>query len=133
MKSKGVIVETDLIADYLLCGQSPSVLRSALQTFTCYTTFVQISELLQCATTEYQKRCVLDAISLLRPLGSHPRYSEAIAEMLRRLEIASPSERFRCAVTGAISQQAKLPILTERYQSIYSRLEILAIMPDSIR
>ncbi|MFM2133536.1 MAG: hypothetical protein RL156_817 [Bacteroidota bacterium] len=129
---KGMLVETDVLAAFL-CRREPSpILRRALATGMCYTTFVQLSEMLACIP-EHEHGDALAALSLLRPLGAHPRYSADMAQLLLRATEIAPADAFRFAVTAAIARQSRLPVLTVRHRVVYSRLDISTINGNALR
>ncbi|MFM8472871.1 MAG: hypothetical protein ACKOBV_05030, partial [Candidatus Kapaibacterium sp.] len=45
---KGLLIETDVIADFLTGSGETSILEAALKTAMCYTTFIQLGEILAC-------------------------------------------------------------------------------------
>ncbi|MFN9776764.1 MAG: hypothetical protein ACK54V_02750 [Candidatus Kapaibacterium sp.] len=128
----GMLVETDVLAAFLCRRESASLLRRALATGMCYTTFVQLSEVLACIP-EHEQGDALAALSLLRPLGAHPRYASDMAQALPRATALAPTDAFRFAVTAAIARQSRLPVLTVRHRVVYSRLDISTINGNALR
>ena len=128
----GMLVETDVLAAFLCRRESASLLRRALATGMCYTTFVQLSEVLACIP-EQEQGDALAALSLLRPLGAHPRYASDMAQALPRATALAPTDAFRFAVTAAIARQSRLPVLTVRHRVVYSRLDISTINGNALR
>jgi len=132
---KGVILETDIIASSLLeKEQTNESITYYLIRKPCYTTVIQITEMLEVSDSPQEEEIISKGFIGLRILGLHPRYSKSIAQNLKILNKIHPEIAFRCAVTAAISQESLLPIITKRFYAVYSRLEnVLTIKPDDIR
>lgn len=129
---KGILVETDVIAAFLTGTGEVSLLERALATSMCYTTFVQLGEILACVPPA-EHAPVMKALSLLRPLGAPPRYATELASFLLRVRAENPAEALRMAITATIARQSTLPVLTVRYGMVYSRLEISTINGNALR
>ncbi len=130
---QSVIVETEFLIDFLQTRDSPSTLRQVLSKALCYTTVVQISEVLAQCTSTSQRDAALAMCSLVRPLGVPPRYALNISFYLQKLAELGQEEPLRFALSASISQFSKVPVLTVQYESLYSRLDIPTIKPESLR
>lgn len=128
----GMLVETDVIAAFLTGTDEGSVLEHALTMSMCYTTFVQLGEVLACIP-ESEHPDALRALSLLRPLGVPPRYSSELARFMCRLGATDKGPVLRFAITATIAGQSSLPVLTVRHGVVYSRLDISTINGNTLR
>jgi hypothetical protein len=118
LKSRGVLIDSDLLAGYLLCQQQPSSLRRCLGQWPCFTTFIQAAELLACAKNQAQKDIIDRALCSVKILGAHARYAEAIASIMR----SQPDEislSFRDATVVAMARESKLAIAAGRQGAKY--------------
>lgn len=128
----GMLVETDVIAAFLTGTDEGSVLEHALTMSICYTTFVQLGEVLACIP-ESDHPDALCALSLLRPLGVPPRYSSELARIMCRFSSTDIGPSLRFAITATIAGQSTLPVLTVRHGVVYSRLDISTINGNTLR
>ncbi|MFM8179403.1 MAG: hypothetical protein ACKOAG_09515 [Candidatus Kapaibacterium sp.] len=129
---KGLLIETDVIADFLTGSGETSILEAALKTAMCYTTFIQLGEILACVPATDQGN-VLQALSLLRPLGVPSRYAPELASFLREVRADETGSAFRTALTATIARQSALTVCTVRHRMVYSRLEISTINGNALR
>ncbi|MBX7155255.1 MAG: hypothetical protein K1X91_09845 [Bacteriodetes bacterium] len=132
-KSKGLMLETDVLAESLLLG-SDITIKDFLLLKPCYTTVIQVTELLEISESHTEQETISKCYVGMRILGIHPRYSETIAKHLVVLKKIAPNVALRCAITATISQESSLPIITNRFYAVYSRLEnVVTIKPSDIR
>ena len=92
ISEKGYLAETDMLAGYLMKGVQISTLGKLLSRVMCYSTYVQISEILSAVEPEQQEAC-LHALAPVRVLGMHPRYSMDVAAFLRNKDSESVTPR----------------------------------------
>ena len=130
-----VFIETDVMVDFLTTGEHSSLLRRALGQFRCYTSVIQRAELFEWASDTARREAVGALLGLVRPLGLHPRMSPEIAEFHTKLKVGPEAvlDPWRYAISAAIARSSKLPILSVRAKSIYLRLDIPTINPESVR
>ena len=115
----GILVETDVIAGYLLQpAHSAALLRRLLQSATCYTTFIPAAEIYGTAQTADQMRIVERALFGLKILGASGRYAKTIGRIRSSSQSAGD---FRFDITAATAIESGLPIVTERHRSEYER------------
>lgn len=124
IKKNGILIETDILIEYLVNeGKGISVLRNLLTEFVCYTTFVQAAELLSAALNEAENKELEKALFGLKVLGSSSRYSFRIANQLKKLnDINLVKDKFRFAIISAIAIESDLTIITsnKNFYAIYS-------------
>jgi len=123
-----VLIETDIIVDYLIATERPTLLRRLLQTATCYTTFVQASEIYSAARGDSERRAVERALFGLKILGASARYSKTIGEVLSSL---APFEDHRTAIVAAMAIESNLPIVTDSHYDQLRKVPALRILPAS--
>lgn len=124
-----IFVETDLLAEFLLCGDPPSKLRRMLTERPCFTGFVQAAELLACASNKKQQAIIDRVLCGVKILGMHARYAEAVASILRE---ESEPERlsFRDATVLAMVREARLPIATIKHRAKFEPLCEIATIDE---
>jgi hypothetical protein len=130
---KGVLIETDLLAGYLV-GENIELINYLFSSVVCYTTFIQVAELISAAKNKEEKTLVKNVLMAIRPLGFHPRYSEELATNLAKFTIIDDLTKsrnetdysfdiapYRFAITSAIAKEAKIHIVSSRFQRVYSQ------------
>ncbi len=133
LKAQAILVETDLLLRFLCGADTDNLLVRALSSYRCYLSVGSIAELLSRAGNDEEVRAAETLIMLFQPLGIPMRYAPTIARLLAHPALLHNSEAMRIAQNGAISKETKVPVLSIRYSSLYSRLDISTIMPNSIR
>ena len=132
MASLGVLVETDILVDFLTAPQGePSLLRLLLAELPCYTTFVQAAELYSCAGTDGEKRMVEPALFGLRVLGASARYAATMGAILRATGGAEPPG-MREICTASVAIEANLPVVTKKFLLNYRLVPNLSIIEADI-
>ncbi len=116
--SKGILVETDLLVEFLLApsGSTP-LLRRLLQTTVCFSTFIQASEIYGTAVSDDERRIVERPLFGLKILGASSRYATTIG---RLLSSANGSIVHRTAIVAAMAIESNLPIVTETFAQTYN-------------
>jgi predicted nucleic acid-binding protein len=124
-KKPALLLETDILTEYFF--KKPSVMRGLLKENVCYTSFVQMSEILSCAETEGEREVLMKPFIGLRVLGFHSRYSGSLAEFLQESENISDvfknRDKFRFCLVAAIAREARLTIATRDFSGIYKNLK----------
>ena len=127
-KKEAVLLETDILVDYFF--KKPSLMRELLKEKVCYTTFVQMGEILSCGNTESEREQLMKPFMGLRVLGFHSRYSPAFADFLQEsesfLEVFKNRDKFRFCLVSAIAKEAKLTVVTRDFSAIYKNFTNIA-------
>lgn len=123
---KGVLVETDLIVEFLNAplGHVP-LLRRVLTATTCYTTFIQAAEIYGTARTPEELRAVERAVFGLKVLGASGRYAATIGRL--RSSNVDPRD-YRTAIVAAMAIESRIPIVTGRYAEAYADIPGLHVI-----
>ena len=107
----GVLVETDVIVAYLVAGAGDEpLLRRLLATTTCFSTFVQASEIYSACGSDEERAIVDRALFGLKILGASSRYSKTIGELLTSL---GSMRGHRTAIVAAMALESRLPVVTD--------------------
>jgi predicted nucleic acid-binding protein len=127
-KNPAVLLETDILRDYFF--KKPSLMRELLKENVCYTSFVQMGEILSCAASEREREVLMKPFMGLRVLGFHSRYSGSLAEFLQESEKISEvfknRDKFRFCLVSAIAKEAKLTVVTRDFSAIYKNFKNIA-------
>jgi len=111
---KGILVETDLIVDYLTAGPGgATLLRRLLEVVPCYGTFIQAGEIYSAATGDEERRMAERALFGLKILGASGRYAKTIGEVLSSL---ASMGSYRTAIVAAMALESRLPVVTDAYR-----------------
>lgn len=137
MATQGILVETDILVDFLATqSDTPSLLRLLLAEMPCYTTYVQAAELYACANNEEEIQHIEPALLAVRVLGASARYAPTIGAILRDTmedkQLQKPS--WREIATSAIAIESRLPIVTKNFLRNYEQiLGVSIIEADVVR
>lgn len=109
----GILVETDVIVEYLTAapGVQP-LLRSLLAATTCFSTFIQASEIYSVCTSAEERSSVDRALFGLKILGASSRYSKTIGDVLSSL---GTMRGHRTAIVAAMALESRLPVVTDTH------------------
>lgn len=130
---KGILIETDLLAGYLV-GENVDLMNHLFSSVVCYTTFIQIAELLAVSKSDEETALIKNVLMAIRPLGFHPRYAVQLADKMTKLSIPDDIKEtakeanypmgitlYRFAITSVIAKEAKIHIVSRRFQRVYSQ------------
>lgn len=132
MASQGVLVETDILVDFLIAPPGePSLLRLLLSEIPCYTTFVQAAELYSCTDGHDGKQAVEPALFGVRVLGASARYASTIGALMRSSGNGSTAT-LREICTAAIAIEANLPVITKKFLQNYSGISHIPIIEEDM-
>ncbi len=132
MAHQGVLIETDILIDFLTApAGAPSLLRLLLAELPCYTTFIQAAELYSCAHNSEEKHKIEPALFGLRVLGASARYAATMGELMRQTAEPQPLP-LREICTAAIAIEAHLPVITKKFLENYRRILHLPIIEADI-
>ncbi|HYF04274.1 MAG TPA: hypothetical protein VEC36_12905 [Patescibacteria group bacterium] len=124
-KKNALLLETDILTDYFF--KKPPLMRELLKENVCYTSFVQMGEILACAASEGEREVLMKPFMGLRVLGFHSRYSQSLAEFLQESEKISDvfknGSRFRFCLVSAIAKEARLTIATHDFSGTYKHFK----------
>lgn len=114
----GILVESDLIVEYLTAGEGrETLLRRLLPNVSCFGTFIQASEIYGACVDDVDRRTVDRALFGLKILGASSRYSKTIGLLLT----SSGSMRgHRTAIVAAIALESRLGVVTDTHFDEYS-------------
>lgn len=129
MKTKKLVVHTDIIADHLLQSeQEPSLLRMAMRRYFCYTTVVNAMELFSCTGSDRQRRAVEHTLGAMKILGVNSRTAKNFGTLIRQY----PDQPLGDLLVAGICLESRLPLLT-RLQERFSGIRNLRLVrPASI-
>ena len=132
MASQGLLVETDILVEFLTApAGEPSLLRLLLAEIPCYTTFVQAAELYSCAGTDAEKLMVEPALFGLRVLGASARYAARMGALLRETG-GSETVSLREICTAAVAIEANLPIVSQKFLQNYRLMPHTSIIEADV-
>lgn len=134
MASQGLLVETDILTEFLTTPPGEvSLLRLLLAELPCYTTYIQAAELYSCAASEDDLRLIEPALFGVRVLGASARYSRTTGRLLREMA-AVPGFRpvWRETLTATIALEARLPVVTQNFLQNYGQILSLPIIEASV-
>jgi hypothetical protein len=122
----GILVEIDLLTEYLLAAPGqPTLFRALLESITCYTTFVQAADLYSAVRGDEERRLVDRALFGVKILGASSRYAKTIGDILS----SSPNMvGYRSAIVGAIALESRLPVVTDTYYHELSSIGGLRVL-----
>lgn len=124
---KGVLVETDLIAEFLTAGSDgPSLLRRLLEVITCYTTFLNAAEIYSAARDDEERRTVERALFGLKILGASARYAKTIGAALSS-DVTGIDHRK--AIVAGMAIESDLAIVTDFHYRALTHLPSLKVIP----
>jgi hypothetical protein len=122
----GVLIEVDLIAEYLTAqvGVTP-LLRRLLELVPCYTTFIQAAEIYSTVTSDEERRIVDRALFGLKILGASSRYAKTIGNVLSSV---ATGDRYRSSIVGAMALESRLPVVTQLFVDSLSQIPGLRVI-----
>jgi predicted nucleic acid-binding protein len=107
----GILIETDLIVEFLTAGSDARpLLRTLLQTATCYTTFIHAAEIYSSIDGDEERRTVDRALFGLKILGASSRYAKTIGDALSSMPTTGS---YRTAIVAGIALESHLPVVTD--------------------
>jgi predicted nucleic acid-binding protein len=123
----GILIETDLIVEFLTAAEgSQSLLRQLLAVTPCFSTFIQASEIYSACRGEEDRRAVERALFGLKILGASSRYSKTIGECLSSL---GTMRGLRTAIVAAMALESSLPVVTDVHYDAHSAVPGLRLLP----
>lgn len=133
---KGILVETDILVEYLTSpAAASSLFRRLLCSVVCYSTFVQAAEIYSAAVTPEERRTVDRALFGLKVLGANSRYAKTIGDLLSSLGSQSiesgsfePGNRLRIATVAAMAIESDLPVVTEVWAATYRSIPRVRVL-----
>jgi predicted nucleic acid-binding protein len=125
---KGVLLETDLIVEFLTAGGEASLMRRLLETATCFTTFLNAAEIYSTARDDDERRMVERALFGLKILGASSRYAKTIGAALSSEVIVIDH---RTAVIAGMAIESGLPVITDVYHTAHSHLPLVQVIAAS--
>lgn len=110
--SGGLLIDTDILAEYLLAppGSTP-LLRRLLAVAPCLTSVLQAAELLACAATSGERKAVEGLLAGLKVMGLNGRYATTMAQLSSSTGGALPVEGVALA---ALAIESRLSVVTDR-------------------
>jgi|GEM_PF-2045273 len=126
---KGVLLETDVIVEYLTAAPDEvPLMRRLLGTISCCTTFLQAAEIYSAARDDGERRTVEQALFGLKILGASSRYAKTIALLL------SSEGRMgghRTAIVAAMAIESGLPVITDDHLQEFGGISGLRLIEAS--
>jgi hypothetical protein len=128
-----LLIETDILADYLLAPPGEAtLLRTALRQVRCYTTMLNALELFRAASDAFEREAILAVLTLVRVLGFPARTAETAALALFEANVLNKSSasvhiQTRESIVLGLAHASKLGILTRTYNTRYRQLGIVPI------
>lgn len=124
--SKGVLVETDLLVEFLLAPQgSVPLLRRLLQTTSCFSTFIQASEIYAASANDEERRILERPLFGLKILGASSRYATTIGGALSS---ANGLISHRNAIVAAMAIESNLPVVTDTFARGLGRVKSVRVI-----
>jgi len=122
----GILVETDLIVEFLTAPSGrESLLRRLMAAVSCFSTFVQASEIYSACDGESDRIIVDRALFGLKILGASSRYSKTIGLLLS----SSGSLRgHRSAIVAAMALESRLALVTDTHFDEHSSVNGLRVI-----
>jgi predicted nucleic acid-binding protein len=126
-----LLIETDILAEFLVSDEPEPTLLRALKQHVCYTTMLNAFELLRAARSNAEHEAVHSLLTLVRVLGYNSRTAIPIASLTRSIEQEhSVSLSTRDALVVGMAVQSKLAILTRAKHDLYSRIDAAPVLRD---
>jgi predicted nucleic acid-binding protein len=124
MRTRKVIVHTDLLIGHLTGERNPSLLRVAMGEVLCYTTVFHAMLVFAWARSPRARRAAEDMFAAIRVLGVNARSAPLFGELL-----ASDRKRdVMNVLIAGICKESRLPLLTERTTD-FARFRGLEVLP----
>jgi predicted nucleic acid-binding protein len=124
---KKVIIDTDVVVDYLLAGPAEeTAFRKLMRGYFCYTTVVSAAALFALASSKKQRMAMEDALGALKILGINARSAVSFGDLLRTHPRLSVSD---CYIAG-ICLESRLPLCTFTPRR-FSAVRKLTLLPAS--
>lgn len=105
-----IVVHTDVILEHLYGTRRPSVLRSAMGMYFCYTTVFQAVEVFAVLRTERERQAAVDAMAAMKLLGLNPKNAMRYGDLFA----AHPTFRPMDILVAGLCLESRLPLLTDR-------------------
>ncbi|MBC8146183.1 MAG: PIN domain-containing protein [bacterium] len=123
----GILVETDVIVEFLTAPPATeTLLRRLLSATTCFTTFIQASEVYSACESAADRSAVDRALFGLKILGASSRYSKTIGAVLTSLD---SMRGHRTAIVAAMALESSLPVVTDTHYDVFSAVPGLRLYP----
>jgi predicted nucleic acid-binding protein len=128
-------LDTEIFSDHLTSKENVSFLLRCLGIFdNCYTSVMNIAEVLSACRSEAQKEKARRAFYGVGLLGIPYRYSDKLAEVLRYVK-SSNAGSYRDALVVMMCSETKLPLITfekPRYVTLARRFGVTLIEKETI-
>jgi predicted nucleic acid-binding protein len=130
-----LLIETDILAEYLTAAPGASRLRQALRQSVCYTTMLNALELFRASANDKQREAILSMLYVVRVLGFNARYAQPFAELAAEIKTLSHIRiSDREAMILGMARASKLTILTETHYERYTQFQLVPVInriPDN--
>ena len=110
MNPSKVAVDTDLVFAHLTETRTPSLLRTVMNSFFCYTTVFNAIELFSFARTEEEVQAVDDALYSMKVLGLNAKGAKNVGRILSSVRNRKGND-FAALIAG-LCIESKLPIIS---------------------
>ncbi len=128
MKSRKIVVGTDIILEHLYSSRPPSVLRRAMRRYFCYTTVFSAIEVFQEARTPRELQVIRDAMAAMKILGLNPKNAPLHAALTR----THPGRRQIDLLIAGLCLETGLPLLTGRTEKFKGIRGLTLVAPGDI-
>jgi len=118
------LLETDVLVDYLVSNENNYLIK-LMTTGICFTTVLNVSEMLAACKDEIEKSSVRNVLDSLKVLGLHSRYALSVPEFSEKVMT------LRDALFAVVSSINKLPIVTLDSEK-YKKTNLKIIHPQEI-
>ncbi len=126
MGDEKIVVDTDLLLEHLVHSEGASYLRTAMNSFFCYTTVFNAIEAFSIARSEKEIQAVDDAMSSLKVLGLNAKSAKVIGNLFA--DSGSKRNRDLRVLIAGVCRESKLPILTLNPRR-FSGIEHVRVIP----
>jgi predicted nucleic acid-binding protein len=128
MNAQKVVVGTDILLDHLRGTRHPSVLRTSMGIFFCYTTVFQAIELFAGMRSEEERHAAEDAMAAMKVLGLNPKNAPHYGSLFARY----PGRRPMDVLVAGLCIESRLPLLTGRRRGFAGIRGLRIIAPGMI-
>jgi Predicted nucleic acid-binding protein, contains PIN domain len=121
-----IVVDTDVLLQYLVHREGASFLRSAMNVFFCYTTVFNAIEAFSVARSEKEIQAVDNAMSAMKVLGLNAKSAKVIGKIFSSTD--SKKTKDLSVLIAGICRESRLPIVTMNPKR-FSGIKQLQVIP----
>ncbi|HTR82616.1 MAG TPA: type II toxin-antitoxin system VapC family toxin [Bacteroidota bacterium] len=126
MSTRKIVIDTGIILEHLVHDDGPSILRSAMNEYFCYTTAFNAIEVFALARSEREIQAMDDAMSAMKVLGLNSKSAKTVGAIFSRQQAAGRNAL--CLLIAGVCKESKLPIVTMNPKR-FSGIKGLQVIP----